>query len=105
MRVAQKPCIDCGTLALATRCKRCEAIKQKIRNSRRTHYRGAYKKQAAEVRATATSCWICGGGARFDDPFTADHVVPAESDSLLLPAHRSCNSRRGDATRSVANGR
>lgn len=43
-------------------------------------------------------CWLCGEPARVGDPWTADHVEPGNPDSILLPAHRSCNSRRGDGT-------
>ena len=42
-------------------------------------------------------CWLCHEPARMGDPWTADHVTPGDPDSILLPAHRSCNSRRGDA--------
>jgi hypothetical protein len=47
------------------------------------------------VRAEAVACWLCGDGPRPDDPWTADHVTPGDPDSILLAAHRSCNSRRG----------
>ena len=55
---------------------------------------------SSTIRAEAT-CHLCGmPGSWTDpvDPLTADHVVPrAEGGrwSELLPAHRSCNARRG----------
>ena len=70
-------------------------MKDRLRNSRRAHYKGTYRSDAAKVRQQATACWLCGGGARVDDPFTADHVDQSMVGSVLLPAHRSCNSRRG----------
>jgi 5-methylcytosine-specific restriction endonuclease McrA len=61
---------------------------------------GTYTRNAAKVRATATVCALCGGGARTDDPWVADHRVPrvlGGSDKItnLQPAHRSCNGRKG----------
>lgn len=35
------------------------------------------------------------GGPRRGDPWEADHVAAGDPDSPLLPAHRSCNRRRG----------
>jgi 5-methylcytosine-specific restriction endonuclease McrA len=84
-----RPCLTCGTLTTATRCARCASDRDSI-------YRGAYRARAAEVRATATACWLCGQGPRLDDPWTADHVVPHHAGSPLRAAHRSCNSARGD---------
>jgi hypothetical protein len=68
----------------------------KHREPRRQHYKGDYPKRAALVRATATHCWICGGTARADDPWTADHIIAGDPQSPLLAAHRSCNSSRGN---------
>jgi hypothetical protein len=89
------PCIDCRVLCQATRCDACKRKKERVRNARRAHYKGSYRSEAARVRELATNCWLCGGGARVGDPFTADHVEPSITGSVLLPAHRSCNSRRG----------
>jgi hypothetical protein len=71
------------------------------RNARRSHYHGDYGARSASVRRVAsadplTTCWICGEPAKPGDPWTADHVEPGNPGSILLPAHRSCNSRRGD---------
>jgi hypothetical protein len=92
----KKPCLNCGELTRnSSRCDRCTAVREARRNERRPHYKGDYRRRAKEVRATAIACWICGEGARPNDPFTADHVATGEPNSPLLPAHRSCNSRRG----------
>ncbi|WNN93712.1 HNH endonuclease [Arthrobacter phage CallinAllBarbz] len=70
-----------------------------------------YRKRTAALKRRAKRdnlpCWICG--RKFDwsitdhrkpQYFTADHVEPLASGGALLgelrPAHRSCNSRRGD---------
>ena len=92
----QRPCLTCRELTTLTpRCQACQAQNEAGRI--RPHYRGSYTSRAKSVRANAVECWLCGGGARTDDPWTADHVDPGNPESLLLPAHRSCNSRRGDA--------
>ena len=82
------PCLDCGRLH--TRAVYCEL------HERPTLYRGRYRREAAYVRATATTCHICGAGADATDPWTADHTRAGDPDSPLQAAHRSCNSRRGD---------
>ena len=93
----RRPCIDCGRLTeRTTRCANCESLRNIQRHRRRTHYQGDYRKRAAQVRANATHCWICGDGPRADDPWQADHLIPGAIDSPLLPAHRSCNASRGN---------
>jgi hypothetical protein len=94
----RRPCLDCHQLTTnTTRCDNCEAKRQLARNQGRTHYDSVYRMRAAAVRASARTCWICGEPAKPDDPWTADHVIPGDPGSPLLPAHRACNSRRGDA--------
>jgi len=95
-----KPCLTCGDPTTnGSRCTDCEAERQHDRNARRTHYKGDYKKLAAQVRANAYQCWICGGVGKPDDPWQADHLIPGDPNSPLRAAHRSCNARRGNATR------
>ena len=95
----RRPCINCGAVVTTTRCKGCESVRNIARHAARPHYAGDYRKRAAEVRASAVTCWLCGGAARSGDPWTADHVRSGDPDSPLLPAHRSCNSSRGGRTR------
>jgi hypothetical protein len=92
-----RPCLNCGTLTTnGTRCPICTTQHNRLHpKPERPHYRGDYKRRARKVRAEAVACWLCGQGARADDPWTADHVTPGDPDSILLAAHRSCNSRRG----------
>jgi hypothetical protein len=59
-------------------------------------YSGDYKRRAKAVRQQAVNCHICGDPARINDPWEADHINPADPTSKLLPAHRSCNERRGN---------
>lgn len=95
-----KPCLDCGQLTRnGSRCEKHQAIVDERVNAfknQRKHYQGDYAKRAKQVRDNAIICWICGQGAKPNDPWTADHYYPGEPDSPLLPAHRSCNSRRGN---------
>ena len=97
----KRPCLDCGKLTeIGNRCQYHQRIitakKDELRKPNRTHYKGDYAKRARFVRETTNKCWICGEGARTNDPWTADHYFPGIPDSPLLGAHKSCNSRRGN---------
>lgn len=95
----RRPCLtpDCPNLTnRGPRCTTCERDYQRRRNANRPQYAGSHDRRAAEVRANATVCWLCGEGPRPDDPWQADHVIPADPRSELRPAHRSCNARRGN---------
>lgn len=73
-------------------------------------HRAYRRKQAALKRRTANEnlpCWLCGDVIDTSLPstekmsFTADHYVALNNGGHLVrndlrPAHRSCNSRRGD---------
>ena len=103
--MSQRPCLRCGTLTTRTRCPTCTTIHetQRTRNRQRPHYTGPYQRHSQKLRQqwTAdpyTTCWICGNHAQPGDPWTADHVNPGQTDSPLAPAHRSCNSQRGNRT-------
>ena len=103
-----KPCIECGRLTLGgTRCEthrlEREMIREALRPNRqrpnkpyRPHYTGDYVKRARQVRQNAQYCHLCHDGPRYNDPWTADHVIAGDPTSPLLAAHRSCNSRRGN---------
>ena len=101
-----KPCLDCGVLTKGSnRCDEHENLVQKLHNAKRDlvkkqtgQYSGSYRARAKLVRETALVCHLCGDGARADDSWVADHANPAEfgDTALLLPAHKSCNERRGN---------
>lgn len=94
----KKPCLVCGALSFDQRCEshQKEYERKKELSKSREHYKGTYQTRAKQIRQSATYCWICKGGPKIDDPFTADHLIPADPNSPLAPAHRSCNSRRGN---------
>lgn len=90
-----KPCLTCGTTTTnGSRCPECESERQAQRNRKRTHYQGDYKQRAKHIRQTAVICWICKEPPRPNDPWQADHIDPANPNSPLAPAHRSCNIKR-----------
>jgi hypothetical protein len=100
-----KPCLDCGALTTgglyclrhATARETLKNERERVRKAGRTLYRSPeYKRIARLIRDTATVCHLCGGGYRQGDPFTADHVIAGDPLSPLAPAHRSCNSARGN---------
>ncbi|WP_034088847.1 HNH endonuclease [Streptacidiphilus albus] len=103
---------DCKVLFDATtgrsRCPACQAELDTRMNSRpkaNTTDRGLgwqHQQRARESVSQDMACHICGGRATESDPMTADHQTPRAQgggDSPLLPAHRSCNSRRGGRQR------
>ena len=69
-----------------------------MRKAQTGQYGGEYQRRAKAVRDAAVACHLCGEGKKENDPFEADHLVPAErgDSAILLPAHRSCNRARGN---------
>lgn len=100
----QRPCEKCGRLTRngflcdfhRAEAKQLKDLRDRERKIRSGQYSGSYKARAKVVRDNAQVCHLCGEGFRFDDPWQADHVVPGNPESPLLPAHRSCNARRGN---------
>ena len=101
-----KPCLVCGELSKETRCEIhraqfAEETRQRLaqlpKNTDKAKlYNSDYRKRAKEVRENATRCHICKQTARAGDPWEADHLIPTDPDSPLLPAHRSCNRSKGN---------
>jgi hypothetical protein len=99
-----KACLDCGTLSPNGYCDNCRRRREQARTAdpiRKAHkaemYGSRYRKLARALKATATTCHLCGQGYRPDDPWEADHLYPEMgADSPLAPAHRSCNQSRGN---------
>lgn len=69
----------------------------------------AYRRARARLKRNGPHiCWLCGHEInteldyRHPLSFTADHVDPLSTGGHVLgelkPAHRSCNSRRGNGT-------
>ncbi len=68
-----------------------------------------YRRAAANLKRTATICHLCGREIDTSLPtlhpmaWTADHLIPIAAGGHVLgplaPAHRSCNSRKGDGRR------
>jgi hypothetical protein len=108
-----KPCLDCGHPAERERCQPCATSHDRNRYATQTatrkarggrpQYDGAHRKIAGGVRATAVRCWICHEPAKPNDPWQADHIIPASKigggGAGLAPAHRSCNIRRSNKLR------
>jgi len=99
-----RPCVQCGKLSRnGTRCEVCDAprvaaekARQANRKRHRPQYNSDYRKRAKAVREAAVTCHICGEGARPNDPWHADHLMPGDINSPLAPAHKSCNESRGN---------
>ena len=105
-----RPCLDCGQLTTASsRCPICKTKRERNyrasrpnpdRTNRPHHTDPTYRRESRALRQLwnadpLTRCWLCGDHARPGDPWQADHFNPGEVGGVLLPAHRSCNARRG----------
>ena len=109
MRGMKQPCLDCGTPTHGTRCTQHATTNtqqknraQTITRGPRTQYHQGWKQTSALIRATATTCHICGKGPRANDPWQADHIIPVQHGGTTGPiaaAHRSCNIAKGNRTR------
>lgn len=100
-----RPCLDCGKLSRGSRCPEHQAIVDKAREARisparrakkKALYGGDYRARRRAVLANATNCYLCGGPATLENPLEADHIIPGDPSSPLLPAHRRCNRSKGD---------
>jgi hypothetical protein len=107
-----KPCLDCGTPSEHERCNPCQTIFNRGRYGKQTaqrkakggrpQYGGGWAAYSRAIRAAATICWICNEGPKPNDPWQADHLMPAQHGGGAGPAraaHRSCNIARGNRTR------
>ena len=108
----KQPCLNCGTPGTRNRCERCHTTHRQTINARqhaqrkanggRPQYAGNWQATSRAIRATATRCWLCGEGPRPNDPWQADHTIPAAHGghhSPAAPAHRSCNIARSNKLR------
>lgn len=99
-----RACLGCKQLTSnGSYCTNCSKAFERVRDANPTRrqkkatlYGGTYRKQAKQVRQTATTCHLCGEGARLNDPWEADHLTPGDPHSALAAAHRSCNQKRGN---------
>lgn len=101
-----RPCLVCGRLGDGTRCTQHETdyrLKREAQRNtaerkerKRNLYNWEYQKQRQAILATATHCHICGKAFTETDRIEADHIIPSDNQSELLPAHRLCNQRRGN---------
>lgn len=88
-------------------CAVCKPQVERDRRENRPHHHTpeSRKRMRAVVgRANAdpsTECWLCESRYAppgYDPTFTADHAEAGDPESDLYPAHRGCNSARGNRT-------
>jgi len=102
----RKPCLECGKLSFENRCETHQAIYKTKRAERynsiarkekkKLLYGGDYQKRRAAVLANAVRCHICREYFKAGDKIDADHLIPGNPNSDLMPAHASCNRSRGN---------
>lgn len=94
------------------RCPPCQVQATKRKNTdppgrpsaSQRGYGAEWRRISAKIVAGATACHWCGKPFTKSDPATADHVIPkakggTNDEQNLVPAHRSCNSRRAAQAR------
>ena len=100
-----KPCMDCQQLftGKGERCGECRARVNKAKESnpyRRQRkailYNNDYRQQARAIKQLATYCHLCNQPFTNRDEISADHLIPGDPLSPLAPAHKTCNSSRGN---------
>ena len=97
-----KPCMKCGRIGEPgyAYCPPHDAERMKVINDRknqRTLYRSPdYRRARQHIKDTATHCHLCGKAFTDRKEITADHIIAGEPNSPLAPAHRTCNSSRGN---------
>jgi hypothetical protein len=100
-----RPCLTCNQLHkdsgdYCAECRKAREREKENNPKRKAHkaglYNAEYQRLAKLVRANAVTCHLCNKGYIQGDPWTADHLDAGNPNSPLAPAHRSCNSRRGN---------
>ena len=106
----KRPCLQCNKLHQdkGDYCVSCRAEKERQRESdpkRIAHKRNLYNKNYQVARKLLVEqtilnnfpCHICKLPFLSRADITADHLEAGNPNSALAPAHRACNSRRGNA--------
>lgn len=98
----RKPCLTCGKLGEpgVAYCVEHEAERRRKINwtkNQRTLYKSPeYRRARQHIKDTATHCHLCGQAFTNRNEITADHILAGDPTSPLAPAHRTCNSSRGN---------
>ena len=104
-----RPCLKCNTLHRdkGDYCASCRSEYERKREAdparmarKRIMYGGDYRaRRASMVTETIQNnlpCHICKKNFTSLSEITADHLIPGNPNSPLAPAHKSCNSSRGN---------
>lgn len=104
--MAPRPCLDCGTPSPNTRCRGCQRPRDQAKWERNPNADPEYRRIMRQVTAMLPiKCALCGQPIRHTGQdgaaLTLDHVRPVSAGgsndaSNLRPAHRGCNSARGN---------
>ena len=96
-----RPCVDCGAIVRAARCKPCARVRERVRPSRLDRgYDYKWRKLSKQLRAIHPFCKQC----KSTKDLTVDHIVPLVDlhpdlryeISNLQVLCRKCNSSKGD---------
>lgn len=100
-----RPCLECQKLHIdyGDYCAACRReVQRRINNNpnrrarKQALYSSAYRAAAKIIKANATHCHICKQPFESRADITADHIIAGDANSPLAPAHKTCNSARGN---------
>jgi 5-methylcytosine-specific restriction endonuclease McrA len=98
-----QPCNLCSTQATHAHTLAASLSHVVVQVMAKPQYGADWRRLRLEaLRRYGTTCWICGKpGADTVDHLNPVHVVGAGLPSIydVRPAHRACNTRRGNRTR------
>lgn len=101
MTMLPRPCVDCGVIVRASRCKSCSRVRDRRRPTRTQRgYDYKWNKLSKQLREIHPFCKQCGS----TKDLTVDHIIPLvdlhpelryEISNLQVLCRR-CNSSKGD---------
>jgi hypothetical protein len=104
-----RPCLKCQQLHRdqGDYCNSCRTQSERERERQRSQdpvrqakkkilYSSAYRNAREILKANATHCHLCKEPFTDRSEISADHLVPGDPASPLLPAHKRCNYARGN---------
>jgi hypothetical protein len=92
----KRDCIErCGRMTTGTRCRPCEAARERKRGTPSQRGYGAAHQAARKALAAQLPdlCGYCHKVIRLSDKWVAAHVVDGQPDMGWMVAHPDCNER------------
>lgn len=90
-----RPCLGCGTLVTAGRCRACARVVERARGTREQRGYGVPHKRARAALGghLPAPCGYCGRVIVPSSRWVAAHVVDGDPSAGWMVAHPDCNER------------